>query len=102
MYRVAVGVQQGDGYGAAAALPDGLHHAPDFLLRQRFDHFALSIQAFGHFDHRLVKLWRFGNIQLEEAGALLGADIEQISQAHGNEQGHFSALALQQGVGAFS
>ena len=85
MHRIAVGVQQSNGDGAAAALAHLFYNMAHLFFNQGLDDFAAGCQPFGHFDYSMVQPGRLWDVQLEKVGPLLGADIGQIRQPTGNE-----------------
>jgi hypothetical protein len=93
--RVAVGVEQADGYRIQAGGQRGAH-------AQRGHLFPRCVEAAGYLEAEMAGHQRFGTIcpQVVERWSGLPGDLDDVALAFGADQGHSSARALQQGVGS--
>ena len=74
-------------------------NAPDHRRSRRFLAVFQQAQALINFDDLFVKQFRFPDLQVEEAGTVLVADLQDVAESPGDQQGTAGSPALQQGVG---
>ena len=60
---------------------------------------ALGVQPLCHFSHLRIKQVWAADMQIEQARAVLVADLQKIAKSFGDEEKNPLALALQQGIG---
>ncbi|VTR68762.1 hypothetical protein DESC_720140 [Desulfosarcina cetonica] len=119
MIRPGIGVQEDHGQAANALVENGLQLGDKGRLIQRFQHHqaftgdsldhlpalrrvlpvAQGAHAFIHLDHGFVQQIRLADLQVEDVGPVLVADLQDVAKPPGDQQGAAGPLALQKGVG---
>ena len=95
----AISVQEHDGDRPDACRKGGHHADPCMGKVERDQNLSFSAQSLPDFDHPVVEKRRFDDIEIEQAGASLIADLESIPESLGDDEKGALALALQERVG---
>src|SRR5687767_8079071 len=95
----AIAMQENDGDGPDALIECQLHRFTHRGDVERHQNLAPCIDALANLDDALVEKLRFDDIEIEEPGPGLIADLESIGEAFGCDEQGAIALALEKRVG---
>ena len=101
VFGVQIGIEQHDGHGLGALFLQLRHNSLDLFRVDLTDHFTLIVQPLIHFVAEVAGHQRPGLVclQVVQVGALLAADLQQVTETAGGDEGGLCAAAFQNRIG---
>ena len=103
MLRVGVGVQEAYGDRLYSFMGDFIYGAIDIGGLQRPEHFAFVVQPFTDFEPQLTfdQRGRLFVVQVVEPGNPVAAQLQNVAEPLGGDEGGIGALVFDDGIGGY-